>query len=455
MAGEEAWHGGAGGDPIACHAAAGIVARRGGQALGAAAFRRHAAALAARLPEGRYIVNLCTDRYRFMVGFAAALRRGQVSLMPAASVPGALLALTDDYPGLYALTDAAVPPVRHFPYPDDLDASGLDASGAMAVPPPCLPADRPAVIQFTSGSTGRPKPVPKSWQVLVNSARAAGARLGTAGLRGATIIGTVPHQHSYGLESVILLALQNGFAVEAGTPLYPGDIRAALARAPWPRILVTTPVHLRALLAEPDELPGTALILSATAPLPVSLAEAAEARFGAPLIEIYGCTEAGQVATRRTAREVEWRCFDGIALRQDDAGNWASGPAVEGVAPLQDMIELTGPGRFRLGARAADLVNIAGKRTSFTFLTHQLLSIPGVEDGVFLLDDAQEEGPQARLAAVAVAPGLTPDVILRALRERVDAAFLPRPLLLVEALPRNELGKLPREKLLHLLGRAP
>jgi acyl-coenzyme A synthetase/AMP-(fatty) acid ligase len=40
-----------------------------------------------------------------------------------------------------------------------------------------------------------------------------------------------------------------------------------------------------------------------------------------------------------------------------------------------------------------------------------------------------------------------------ALRERMDPAFLPRPLVLVEALPRNALGKLPREALLEHLRR--
>jgi acyl-coenzyme A synthetase/AMP-(fatty) acid ligase len=33
---------------------------------------------------------------------------------------------------------------------------------------------------------------------------------------------------------------------------------------------------------------------------------------------------------------------------------------------------------------------------------------------------------------------------MRALRQRIDAAFMPRPLYFVEALPRNETGKLPQ-----------
>jgi acyl-coenzyme A synthetase/AMP-(fatty) acid ligase len=40
---------------------------------------------------------------------------------------------------------------------------------------------------------------------------------------------------------------------------------------------------------------------------------------------------------------------------------------------------------------------------------------------------------------------MTREALMNALRERIDAAFLPRPLRLVDALPRNATGKLPRE----------
>jgi acyl-coenzyme A synthetase/AMP-(fatty) acid ligase len=53
-----------------------------------------------------------------------------------------------------------------------------------------------------------------------------------------------------------------------------------------------------------------------------------------------------------------------------------------------------------------------------------------------------------RLMAFAVAPGLTPEAIVAALRRQIDPAFLPRPLVLLDRLPRNSLGKLPREALL-------
>jgi hypothetical protein len=71
---------------------------------------------------------------------------------------------------------------------------------------------------------------------------------------------------------------------------------------------------------------------------------------------------------------------------------------------------------------------------------------------VFLMPETEIAGATPRLAAVAVAPGLDAATILAQLRGRVDAAFLPRPLHVVEAMPRNELGKLPRSEILRLVG---
>jgi acyl-coenzyme A synthetase/AMP-(fatty) acid ligase len=83
-----------------------------------------------------------------------------------------------------------------------------------------------------------------------------------------------------------------------------------------------------------------------------------------------------------------------------------------------------------------------------------LNAIPGVQDGVFL--PPPEDGPDSihRLTALVVAPGLTPEALTQALRERIDPVFLPRPLLFVDALPRNATGKLTQDLLSMLEGQA-
>jgi acyl-coenzyme A synthetase/AMP-(fatty) acid ligase len=235
----------------------------------------------------------------------------------------------------------------------------------------------------------------------------------------------------------------------AGHPFYPADICTALAAASRPCLLVTTPIHLKVLLAAGLAIPAPEMVLSATAPLPRQLAIAAEAALQVSVLEIYGSTETGQVATRRTCESSEWTLFPGITLKAEGGRTWASGGHIDQPTPLADELEILTPERFLLHGRTADLINIAGKRSSIGYLNHQLHAVPGVVDGAFFLpeDDDEIEASVTRLMAFVVAPGMTPATLLTALRERVDPAFLPRPLVLVDSLPRNSTGKLSRNAL--------
>ena len=87
-------------------------------------------------------------------------------------------------------------------------------------------------------------------------------------------------------------------------------------------------------------LPAADLLLSATAPLSQQLAAAAESAFQAPLYEIYGCTETGQLATRRTTQGQVWRTLGEVRLRCEDAAVWAEGGHVETLTRLNDEVEL-------------------------------------------------------------------------------------------------------------------
>jgi acyl-coenzyme A synthetase/AMP-(fatty) acid ligase len=251
----------------------------------------------------------------------------------------------------------------------------------------------------------------------------------------------------YGFESSVLAGLLGGGALCAERPFYPEDICAALQRVPRPRALVTTPFHLRALLEDVPQPPPLDLLLCATAPLDAGLAERAEARFGAPLLEIYGSTETGQMASRRSAREAEWRTLPGIRVRVRDGEAWAEGGHIERPTRLGDVLEPLAEDRFLLRGRVADMVNVAGKRSSLAHLDAQLRGIAGVADGAFYMPDEGAAGDVRRLAAFVVAPTLTRAALLAELRRRIDPAFLPRPLVLLERLPRAESGKLPREAL--------
>jgi acyl-coenzyme A synthetase/AMP-(fatty) acid ligase len=414
--------------PLLRHDPGAVFAWRAGTAVTAGEFLADVAGLAASLPERRYAINLCADRYRFVVGFAAALQRGQTTLMAPNQTVDVLERLQRRYADTYCLDDAQV-------------AAAPAASSQPQVP--VISAGQLAAILFTSGSTGEPQPHAKGWGALVKSAAAELERFAAVLPAGTTVIATVPPQHMYGLESTVLMAMQGALVLHAGRPFFPADVCAEIESAARPRALVTTPVHLRALLEGAAAVPPADFLLCATAPLSPQLAAAAEERFGAPLHEIYGCTEAGQIATRRTVAGPQWHSFGQFRMRQDEKGTWVSGGHVADEFLLGDVLELGEAGRFQLHGRSGDLVNIAGKRTSLASLNYHLNSIAGVRDGAFVVPH-DAEGAITRLTAFVVAPGRTEGEILGELRQRIDPAFLPRPLHLVEALPRNELGKLPR-----------
>lgn len=424
-----------------------VFAYRGGQPITAATFIDDVRGLAQRLPDRSYMLNLCADRYRFAVGFCAALLRGQVSLLPPSYARDFVERLALHYAGTYCLTDGAADAgVEIVRFPD------LTQERTAQFDVPRIPAAQRAALVFTSGSTGQPMAHEKTWGGLSADGSAEAELLGIAQDSGLALLGTVPVQHMYGLESTMLIAMHNGLALVAEKPFYPADICGCLRELAVPRCLVTTPVHLRTLLDEVSDLPAVDFVLCATAPLSAELAAEAESRFGAPLREIYGCTEAGQVAGRRTTQGAAWRLMRGVRLRQDERGTWALGGHVEIEAPLSDVIELNADGTFLLHGRSTDMVNIAGKRTSLAALNHHLNSIEGVRDGVFMLPD--EAGKEVtRPIAFVVAPGLDSAGVMQALRARVDPVFLPRPLYLVDELPRNATGKLTRASLLQLMQR--
>ncbi len=427
------------------------MAYRDGLAIDAARFLADAGQLADGMPAGRHVLNVCRDRYQFTVGLAACLMTGRVSLLPSTHTPEVIRHLDDFAPDVFCLTDdpACGIDLPRFCF----ERTGQGARRAWQVPQ--IPPDQTAAIVFTSGSTGMPQPYRKTWGKLARCVREGAPRLGLLDGRTHALVGTVPAQHMYGFESTVLLALQSGNAFSAARPFYPADIVAAVAAVPQPRALVSTPLHLQTLLRSGLAFPPIDLVVSATAPLTQELARRVEEAFGTEVLEIYGSTETGQIAARRTALSHAWQLWPGVRLTARDGRVFAQGGHVEQTTPLCDVIEILDEREFRLLGRTADLVNVAGKRSSFASLNAQLNAIPGVLDGAFFLPAADPAAATGvvRLAAAVVAPALNAAQLMDELRQRIDPAFLPRPLLLVAELPRNATGKLPHQALQDLVRR--
>lgn len=424
------------------------LAWRDGVPVSARRFLADAQQLAAVLPDGcGPVLNLCGDRYAFAVGLAAALLRGQASLLPPDARADTLARLREEGAGSLVLTDdpaLEAPGLARLLV--ELPVQGSAETDAV----PLIEPARHAVSLLTSGSTGVPQPHAKRWSTLVGDVAAAvprlSALLGRPSLEGLTLVATVPVQHSYGLESSVLLALLGGAAFDSARPFFPADIAQSLASVPRPRALVTTPFHLKTLLLSGVELPQVDFILSATAPLSPQLAAQAEQALGGPMIEIYGSTESGQVATRRTTQTDVWETFGEIEVRAEHEADGGErfifeGDFVPEPTPMADILELIDARHFRLLGRANDLIHVAGRRSSLGYLNYHLNSIPGVRDGAFWLPDEVADSV-VRPVAFVVAPGVDEHDIIAALRQRLEAVFVPRRIVQVAALPREATGKL-------------
>jgi acyl-coenzyme A synthetase/AMP-(fatty) acid ligase len=415
------------------------IAWRDGRQIGVAEFVRDVAKVAGSLPPGSAMIDLCEDRYRFLVAYAAALSAGHAALLPPTRAEQVVDEIAMSHAGSYRCDDLWI------------DRALRDNTPVPAIAP-TVPAAQIATIGFTSGSTGRPQSYPKDWRAVNGSSacneRAIRGALGVGEDVPVWILATVPPQHTYGMEFSVLLPLIAGMAVHAARPLFPADIARALAELPAPRVLVSTPVHLRALVDSPQHFPATALIVSATAPLDRELAQAVEAKLGGRLLEIFGSTETCAFASRRTAHEEFWQLHAGVRVEPSEEGTLVAAPWHPQPILLQDRIELRGANEFRVQGRNTDMIEVAGKRASLADLTRRVLAIEGVQDAVVFQPGDDSVATIRRVAALVVAPGLTASHIQERLAASIDPAFMPRPLLLVSSLPRNELGKLPRDQLL-------
>jgi acyl-coenzyme A synthetase/AMP-(fatty) acid ligase len=430
--------------PLVCGDGQRPILLSAGRIVTLAQFLADAQAVAADLPCRAAAMNLCERRDNFLLGFAATAIRGQPTLLPPSRAPGVIQELLAEHPGCYVLTD------------DDIGRYRLAGSVSRAAVPR-LPGDQVVALGYTSGSTGRSRPNRKTWEGFAAStalnASAISAGLPEAWRHGPSwIVATVPPQHMYGMELSVLMPLLGDAAVHAGQPLFPVDVATALGDVPRPRILVSTPVHLRVLLDSGIRLPALDLIVSATAPMGSDLAAALEHRFDTALLEMFGSTETCVIASRRTAHEETWRPYQGIRLAQGEESTRVGAPWLEAAVELQDVLRLQHDGSFVVIGRNSDLIEVAGKRASLSDLTRRLLAIPGVSDAVVFQPDPEVTATARRVAALVVTnSGLTEAEIKAGLAPSVDPVFLPRPLVIVDRLPRNEVGKLPRAQLLAML----
>ena len=394
----------------------------------------HAIALSEKLPEKNYAINLCQDRYLFIVSYLAVCIRKQISLLPANQAPKTLQDLQENYPESYILSD------------NKADAGVVityDLLTKSTQPFPLIDIDRPLSISFTSGSTGKPKAIQKTWRGFQISAELALQRFKLQDQE-ITLVSTVPMQHMYGLETSLFWVLFSQMTLHNSRPFYPEDIRNTLNSLTTQKVLVSTPRHLNSCSQTQGEWSNIKFLLSSTAPMDKVLAKQIEQNMQAPVFELFGSTETLSFASRRVTITEQWQPYATIQLKKIQQQFVLQGGHIAKAQVLDDNFSIDNEGLFTLLGRCTDLVKIAGKRASLYDLNYHLTAINGIEDGVFF------PGKNERLSALVVSQ-LPRQTILQHLKQSIDEVFMPRVIYSVAAVPRNTMGKIIKSELEQLI----
>ncbi|MFO0686485.1 MAG: AMP-binding protein [Sandaracinus sp.] len=406
-------------------------------------------ALARALPEdvaGGEVVLVADDRYLFAAALIACTLRGAVVALPPSAQPEMVREIRHrenvrtvlhDRPGMMGIDVAAI-----------VHAGEQGAAPSFASLPP-LDRARPIVDVYTSGTTGTPTRCPKTAGQLVGEADTLRAMFGVSA--STPILATVPPHHVYGLLFGVLLPLVSGAPFARETVLH-GEPLAALARRDGARILVSVPAHLRALRSlDPGAMPPFDRIFSSGAPLPRETYDDLAARFGWRVTSAYGSSETGGIA-HRSHPDDPWTPFDGVEIVVgDDARLLVRSPFVDPGAPqpfaTNDRVERVGANGFQLLGRMDGVLKIAGTRVSIAELEHRLLAVPGIDDAAVLAVDVGGARGTEVWAVVVSKEHHDARSVRAALQPYLEPVVLPRRVRCVDALPRDQNGKVRRAAL--------
>ncbi len=417
------------------------IALADGKIVSCADFIGQAYALSDKFPDSKYLIQLCDEPYYFLLSFAAALIKQKTMILPPNKAPDAIEELCLQYTDSQIICDKEIAEIDK-----SINCSQIhDYMTATEIPQ--INAEHICVILHTSGTTGQPRAHSKTWKSLVKGCEVTGISLDIP--KGCYCLSTVPPQHMYGLETSIMFVLQQGGISINQMPVFPADIVEILDDLPQPRILITTPIQLNAIVDTTTTFPDCEFVLSATAPLTSEIAKNIESLCKTTVKEIYGSTETGAIATRKTATELLWMPNPNIQFERK--GNEWEINATHFTKPqlIADQLEFEGH-KFLVTGRNSDFIKISGKRGSLAQLNVLLNSIDGIDDGLFYMTDSSSRNTQ-RVSAVVVSKTLKKKQIISLLRRKLDPVFLPRPLVIVEEIPRNTLGKLSRQDLEKLI----
>jgi acyl-CoA synthetase (AMP-forming)/AMP-acid ligase II len=334
-----------------------------------------------------------------------------------------------------------------------------------------------AILLHTSGTTSRPKQVPLLQRNLVASARSMTRHYGL-GPEDVSYV-AMPLFHVHGLVASTFAALLAGGTVVVPRRLAPRRFWQHLAEHDVTWVSAGPTIH-HMLVERDDAAPQDGARLrftrSCSSALSPELMRRCEARYGVPMLEAYGMTEASHEMAANPLPPAERRAGSvgiptGVAIRIVD-GDWyevapgepgevtIAGPGVTPgyVANPQANAESFRDGWFRTGdqgvfddgylrlvGRIKELIIRGGENISPGEVEEVLLAHPAVADAACFGVPDEKYGEQV-VVAVALKGEADERALVDHCRERLTAVKVPTVVHILPEIPRTPTGKLQRRR---------
>lgn len=389
-------------------------------------------------------VSICLfteDRTVMAAALLAALAGGPQMLMPYALSEAALMDLRrlTGFAAVIGQVEGNLPDGVQIIDPETL----TDEAETLATEEEPAP-DRPWVRLFTGGSTGSPQLWTKTPRNLLGEVNYLLDRFKIGS--GDRILATVPAFHIYGLIYSLLAPLLASARVSAASPSFPEEIKQQMAEMS-PTIFISVPIHYRALKDNPPEKGALRLAFSSAGPLPENDGRAFFESTGVDLVEVYGSTETGGIATRcRKRGEGGFTPYDCIGWRVAGQELDIRSAFLSAELPVRDsgwftMADRvkTEDGGFVVVGRADNIVKVGGNRVDLEKVRQAIAAIEGIKEAIVLSNPA-DTGRNQEIVALAVGRRAAAEI-----QEQLKSDLLPherpRRIQIVEKIPMAATGK--------------
>jgi acyl-coenzyme A synthetase/AMP-(fatty) acid ligase len=404
---------------------------------------------------GTFICLVADDKAVIAAALLAALASGSTLLLPYAFSANIIAQMHQTIGFETALSDVD----REFPEgvkvicPQSAEATDLRGPGPGPGHGHEARAQSELLQIFTGGSTGTPKIWSKTVENIFGEGYFQANRFAVT--KNDCILATIPPYHIYGLLFSVVVPLVSSATVINETPSFPSEI-VRIAKKYKSTILASVPAHYRALRERKMSL---RLAFSSAGVLDAADNEAFCRHNKIGVVEVYGSTETGGIATRNMAQGEEFFTpFPTIDWKITDHRLAVRSPYISPELPIDakgffttnDRVEAIGTKSFSLKGRSDTVTKVGGKRVDLDEISLFIKKQAGVTDCVTLA--MPESGGREHLIGTLIqGDTVNMEMIKKTLAETFEPYALPRRMKTVARIPLKNNGKYDLQRIVQLL----